>query len=76
VPLISGFGFTPITLDLMVIRIFGVPISGIAGFGVVSARQIFHGDNKEVALAGFDNQLTLPALYNFATKGIVEVPVL
>ena len=60
------------TLDLDVICISGVPISGIAAIGAASARQFFLGDGKLVRLAGSDQELALAAIDDFAIDRALE----
>ena len=50
--LASGLGIPPMTLDLDVICISGVPIAGIAATVAASARQFLLGDGELVRLAG------------------------
>ena len=47
--LASGLGIPPMTLDLDVICISGVPIAGIAAIGAASARQFILRDRELVA---------------------------
>src|SRR5262249_1806844 len=76
VPLASGLGIPPMTLDLDVICISGVPISGIAAIGAASARQFFLGDVELVGLAGADHEMALAAVSNLAGDRVVEEAML
>src|SRR5262249_28878762 len=76
VPLASGLGLPPMTLDLDVICISGVPISGIAAIGAASARQFSLGDVELVGLAGLDDAASLSdATGNHAAEMTVTEPV-
>ena len=64
--LASGLGIPPMTLDLDVICISGVPIAGIAAIGAASARQFILRDRELVRLAGLDDELAPVALSDAA----------
>ena len=63
------------TLDLDVICISGVPITGIAAFSAASARQIFLRDGEFVRLASADHKFTLAAAADLAGDGAVKEAV-
>ena len=54
--LASGLGIPPMTLDLDVICISGVPIAGIASYQRRSARQFVLGDGELCGLARLDHE--------------------
>ena len=66
--LASGLGIPPMTLDLDVICILGVPIAGIAAIGAASARQFVLGDRELVALARLDHEFAPVALSRWRWK--------
>ena len=73
--LASGLGIPPMTLDLNVICISGVPIAGIAAIGAASARQFFLGDGELVGLARPDHELAFAAVADLAGDGAIEKAV-
>ena len=75
VPLASGLGIPPMTLDLDVICISGVPISGIAAIGSASARQFFLGDVELMRLAGLDDEFAPVSLCDAAGNHAPEMTV-
>src|SRR5262245_38019690 len=75
VPLASGFGIRPITLDLSLSCIFGVPIRGIA-IGQWLFGNIVLRDRKLMALTCFHDQQAPAASANFAYNRVIEVAVL
>jgi hypothetical protein len=64
--LVSGLGIPPMTLDLDVICISGVPIAGIAAIITASARQFILGDGELVGLARLDHEIASIALHDRA----------
>jgi hypothetical protein len=70
--LASGLGIAPMTLDLDVICISGVPMAGIAAFNASSGRQLILGNDEFVGLAGADHELAFPATDNFADDGALK----
>src|SRR5262245_62996261 len=74
VPLISGLGIPPMTLDRVVICIVGVPISGIAIFRA-STRQFVLWDRELVALPGLDHDFAAFVLADLAGNRAAEVAV-
>ena len=66
VPLASGLGIPPMTLDLDVMCISGVPIAGIVAIGAASTRQFNLRDRELVRLAGLDDELAPVALSDAA----------
>src|SRR4030095_5303162 len=73
--LASGLGIPPITLDLDVICISGVPISGIVAIGSASVRQFFLGDVELVGLAGLDDEFAAVFLTDAAGNRATEMAV-
>ena len=63
------------TLDLDVICISGVPISGIAAIGSASARQFFLGDVELMRLAGLDDEFAPVSLSDAAGNHASEITV-
>ena len=63
------------TLDLDVICISGVPISGIAAIGAASARQFSLGDVELVGLAGLDDQFAAASLSDATGNHAAEMTV-
>jgi hypothetical protein len=73
--LACGLGIPPITLDLDVICISGVPISGIAAIGSASVRQFFLGDVELMRLAGLDDEFAAVSFSDAAGNHAPEMTV-
>lgn len=71
--LASGLGFPPITLDLDVICISGVPIAGIAIIGAASARQLILGNVELVRLARLNDEFATVSLADRSISRIARI---